>query len=149
MAAVILSPVIEELFLAEKGAGTWLNEQRVRVSGRTALDQMVFATEFPSGNKGDLPTHLKDIARIAPSVGGVRSLGAIGLDLAYTAAGRYDGIWARELKHWEMAAGLLLVQEAGGLCQAIVEHEDPMQTGTIIAANGEGHAKFSKLVRDK
>ena len=71
------------------------------------------------------------------------------LDLAYTAAGRYDGIWARELKHWEMAAGLLLVQEAGGLCQAIVEHEDPMQTGTIIAANGEGHAKFSRLVRDK
>ena len=104
---------------------------------------------LPSGNRGDLPTHLKDIARIAPSVGGVRSLGAIGLDLAYTAAGRYDGIWARELKHWEMAAGLLLVQEAGGLCQAIVEHEDPMQTGTIIAANGEGHAKFSKLVRDK
>jgi myo-inositol-1(or 4)-monophosphatase len=149
VASVILSPVIEELFLAEKGVGTWLNEQRVRVSGRTSLDQMIFATNLPSGNRGYLPTHLKDIARITPSVGGIRSLGAIGLDLAYTAAGRYDGIWAHELNYWEMAAGLLLIQEAGGICQSITEFEDPMNSGTIIAANGEGHAKFSKLVRNK
>ncbi|MDA9243343.1 inositol monophosphatase [Amylibacter sp.] len=148
VAAVALSPVIEEIFLAEKGAGTWLNEQRVRVSGRTSLDQMIFATQMPSGSKGDIATHLKDLARISPSVGGIRCLGAIGLDLAYTAAGRNDGIWCRDLTYWEMAAGLLLVQEAGGLCEAINLHGDPMKTGTLIAANGEGHAKFSKLVRD-
>ena len=62
--------------------------------------------------------------------------------------GRNDGIWCRDLTYWEMAAGLLLVQEAGGLCEAINLHGDPMKTGTLIAANGEGHAKFSKLVRD-
>lgn len=148
VASVLLTPVIEEIFLAEKGAGTWLNEQRIRVSGRTSLDQMVFATELPTGNRGDLPTHIQDLARIAPSVGGIRGIGAVGLDLAYTAAGRYDGYWNRGLEYWEMAAGLLLIQEAGGLAEAITLHKKPMETGTIIAANGEGHAKFSKLVRN-
>ena len=148
VAAIILSPVMEELFLAEKGAGTWLNEQRVRVSGRTALDQMVFATDMPGGTRGDLPTQIKDLARIAPSSGGIRGMGAVGLDMAYTAAGRYDGYWNRGLNYYEMAAGLLLIQEAGGLVEAIEQHKSAMETGTIIAANGEGHAKFAKLVRD-
>ncbi|GLQ33885.1 inositol monophosphatase [Amylibacter marinus] len=148
VAAVVLSPVIEELFLAEKGAGTWLNEARVRVSGRTSLEQMVLGTGMPAGTSGNLPMHLKDLARISPSAGGIRGLGAVGLDLAYTAAGRYDGYWNRGLKYWEMAAGLLLVKEAGGLVQSIEADANPMHTGTIIAANSEGHAKFAKLVRD-
>lgn len=148
VAAVVLSPVLEELFLAEKGAGTWLNEQRVRVSGRSALDQMVLGTTVPAGNSGKLPVHLKDMARIAPSVGGVRGMGAVGLDLAYTSAGRFDGYWNRDMKYWELAAGLLLIKEAGGLVQSIEEDQNPMETGTIVAANGEGHAKFAKLVRN-
>jgi len=72
VASIVLSPVLEELFLAEKGAGTWLNEQRLRVSGRTALDQMIFATGVPAGNSGNLATSIKDMARILPASGGVR-----------------------------------------------------------------------------
>jgi myo-inositol-1(or 4)-monophosphatase len=148
VAAIVLSPVLEELFLSEKGSGTWLNEERVRVSGRTGLDQMIFATDLPGSKRGDLPTQIKDIARVAPSSGGIRGLGAVGLDMAYTSSGRFDGYWNRGVKYWEMAAGLLLIQEAGGLVEAIELHGNPMETGTIIAANGEGHAKFSKLVRN-
>ena len=148
VASIILCPVIEELFLAEKGAGTWLNEQRIRVSGRTSLSQMVFATDLPGSTRGHLPTQIKDLARVSPSAAGIRGMGAVGLDMAYTSAGRYDGYWNRGMKYWELAAGLLLIQEAGGLVEAIELHKNPMETGTIIAANGEGHAKFAKLVRD-
>lgn len=148
VASIILSPVLEELFLAEKGSGTWLNEQRVRVSGRTGLDQMVFATDLPGSSRGVLATQIKDLARVAPSAGGIRGLGAVGLDMAYTSAGRFDGYWNRGLKYYEMAAGTLLITEAGGLVESIRPDMTAMESGTIIAANGEGHAKFAKLVRD-
>lgn len=107
VAAVIYDPIKDELFTAEKGEGAWVNDRRMRVSGRTEMIEMVFATGVPFGGRSDLPETLQDFARIMPMCAGVRRWGAASLDLAYLAAGRYDGFWERRLHPWDMAAGIL------------------------------------------
>src|SRR5690606_31728453 len=108
VAAVVLDSAKDELYWAEKGAGAWMNDSRIRVSGRRVMADSVFATGVPLGEKKTLPAMLKDLARLMPACAGVRRWGAASLDLAYVAAGRYDGYWERELGAWDMAAGLLL-----------------------------------------
>lgn len=148
VAAVVFNPAGEEMFIAEKGRGAWLNDGRLRVSGRKDMIEMVFATGLPFGGRADLPETLQDLARILPGCAGVRRWGAAALDLAYVAAGRYDGYWERHLNAWDIAAGLLLVREAGGLVDGIARNTDPMENGTVIAANGEVFDRFAKLVRN-
>jgi len=149
VAAVIFDPIKNELFTAEKGEGAWMNDRRLRVSDRRDMIEMLFATGLPFGGRSDLPETLQDLARILPRTAGVRRWGAAALDLAYVAAGRYDGFWERRLKAWDLAAGLLLVKEAGGLVEGFSPTENPIETGEIIAANEQVFSRFAKLVRNE
>lgn len=149
VAAVIFNPAGEELFAAEKGAGAWLNDRRLRVSGRRDMIEMIFSTGLPFGGRADLPDTLQDLARILPGCAGVRRWGAAALDLAYVAAGRYDGFWERKLNAWDIAAGILLVKEAGGFVESITKDGNPIVNGSIIASNDQVFDRFAKLVRNE
>lgn len=147
VAAVVLNPAGEELFVAEKGGGAWLNDQRIRVSGRRDMMEMVFATGLPFGGRADLPQTLQELARVLPSCAGVRRWGSAALDLSYVAAGRYDGFWERRLNIWDMAAGLLMVKEAGGLTTAMSEGANPLEDGSVIAATADVLNPLTKLIK--
>jgi len=149
VAAVIYDPLKDELFTAEKGEGAWLNDRRMRVSGRTEMIEMVFATGVPFGGRSDLPETLQDLARVMPGCAGVRRWGAASLDLAYVAAGRYDGFWERRLHPWDMAAGILLIKEAGGIVEGIDPNEGPLVSGDIITSNEPVFNRFAKLIRNE
>ena len=144
---VIYDPVKDELFYAEKGDGAWLNEKRLRVSGRTKMIESVFATGLPFAGRGDLPETLQDLARLLPTCAGVRRWGAASLDLAYVAAGRYDGFWERRLQTWDMAAGLIIVREAGGIVEPLRAGGDILAQGEVICAAEPIFEKFSKVIR--
>ncbi|HUF56795.1 MAG TPA: inositol monophosphatase family protein, partial [Thermohalobaculum sp.] len=124
-----------------------MNDRRMRVSGRRELTTMLFATGIPFGDKETLPATLRDLAKLMPRTAGVRRMGAAALDLAYVAAGRYDGFWERELEPWDIAAGLLLVREAGGLVGPLGSG-DPLESGSLVVANGEIFETFSKLLAE-
>ncbi len=134
VAGVIYDAAKDEMFTTEKGQGAWLNGMRLRVSGRKAMAEAVFATGIPFGAKRTLPLMLQDLASLMPVCAGVRRWGAASLDLAYVAAGRFDGYWEREISAWDMAAGLLLVREAGGFVSGLGDGK-PFDTGTVLAAN--------------
>jgi myo-inositol-1(or 4)-monophosphatase len=148
VSAVVFDPAKDEMFVAEKGQGAWMNESRIRVSGRRAMDEALFATGVPFGAKRTLPATMRDLARLMPMTAGVRRFGAAALDLAYVAAGRLDGYWERELGAWDMAAGLLLVREAGGFTEAVREGGDIFDSGSVIAANAELFAPLCKVLRE-
>ncbi len=148
VSSVVFDPVKDEIFTAEKGGGCWLNDTRLRVSARKTLIEMIFATGLPFGGRADLPDTLGDLARLLPVCAGVRRFGAAALDLAYVAAGRYDGFWERNLHPWDMAAGLLLVQEAGGLSEPLTKGGDIFRDGDIVSANGVIFETFAAILRD-
>ncbi|MCK8462985.1 inositol monophosphatase [Aliiroseovarius sp. S1339] len=148
VAGVIFDAAKDEMFIAEKGKGAWLNQSRLRVSGRSRLIESLFATGLPFAGRADLPDTLQDLARILPSCSGVRRFGAAALDLAYVAAGRYDGFWERRLNAWDLAAGLIIVREAGGLVAPIDPEGSILSDGELIASNEVIFDKFSSLVRD-
>ena len=135
VAGVVYDPTKDEMFVAEKGSGAYLNDRRLRVSGRRDLIETIFATGVPFGGSPELPRSLREIAALAPQTAGIRRWGAAALDLAYVAAGRLDGYWERRLKPWDMAAGLLLVRESGGFVSAIEADGDPLADGNLVAAN--------------
>lgn len=148
VSAVVYDPAKDEMFWAEKGAGAWLNDsRRIRVSGRRQMIEAVFATGIPFAAKKTLPATLQDLARVMPACAGVRRWGAASLDLAYVAAGRYEGYWERELQPWDIAAGLLLVKEAGGMVGPVREGEDILGKGAVIAANEALFEPFCKTLR--
>ncbi|RMD48056.1 MAG: inositol monophosphatase [Alphaproteobacteria bacterium] len=147
VAAVVLDPAKGELFWAEEGAGAFMNDQRLRVSGRKRMIESIFATGLPFGGRADLPDTLRDLARLLPATAGVRRWGSAALDLAYVAAGRYEGFWERGLHPWDMAAGLLLVREAGGLVEPIREGGDILEDGEVIAANPDIFERFAAVIR--
>ena len=148
VSGVIYDAAKDELFWAEKGAGAWMNDRRLRVSGRRVMQEAVFATGVPFGAKKTLPAMLGDLARLMPGCAGVRRWGAAALDLAYVAAGRYDGYWERELQAWDIAAGLILVREAGGMLAPVREGGDILADGAVIAANDPLFAPLCKIIRN-
>lgn len=147
VAGVIYDPVKDEMFYAEKGGGAWLNESRLRVSSRHRMIESVFATGLPFGGRSDLPETLQDLARIMPTCAGVRRFGAAALDLAYVAAGRYDGFWERALHSWDIAAGIVIVREAGGIVEPLEAGGDIMEDGALICANEPIFETFAKVIR--
>ncbi|AJE45995.1 inositol monophosphatase family protein [Celeribacter indicus] len=147
VSGVVFDPAKGELFWAEKGAGAWMNDGRIRVSGRTKMIEAVFATGLPFGGRGDLPETLRDLARLLPATAGVRRWGSAALDLAYVAAGRYDGYWERRLNAWDMAAGLLIVREAGGFVEGIRPEENPLEAGEIVCGNEALFERFAGIIR--
>ena len=148
VAGVVFDPAKDEMFYAEKGSGAWLNDsKRMRVSGRTRMIEAIFATGVPFAAKHTLPATLKDLAKLMPECAGVRRYGSAALDLAYVAAGRYDGYWERELKIWDIAAGLLIASEAGALVQGVRETQNPLEDGTVLCANGALFDHFAGIIR--
>ncbi len=148
VAGVVFDAAKDEMFYAEKGAGAWMNDsKRLRVSGRHKMIEAIFATGIPFAAKRTLPATLQDLARLMPVCAGVRRWGSAALDLAYVAAGRYDGFWERELQPWDLAAGLLLVTEAGGLVGPIRDGHNPVEHGDIVAANSNIFNSFAEIVR--
>jgi myo-inositol-1(or 4)-monophosphatase len=146
VAAVTYNPVSNEMFWAEKGKGCYLNDKRLRVAARTRLDECVMATGIPYLGHGQHGRFLKELHQVGQRVAGVRRFGSAALDLAYVAAGRFDGFWERDLKSWDIAAGLLLVTEAGGKVTDADGGEDMLTNGSICAGNLEIHPLlFDKL----
>jgi myo-inositol-1(or 4)-monophosphatase len=147
VAGVVFDPAKDEMFFAEKGAGAWMNETRLRVSGRARMIESVFATGIPFGGRADLPETLHDLARIAPVCAGVRRWGAAALDFAYVAAGRYEGFWERGLNPWDMAGGIVIVREAGGLVEPLQAGGNIFDDRAVICANGAMFDSFAKVIR--
>jgi myo-inositol-1(or 4)-monophosphatase len=149
VAAVIFDAAKDEMFVAEKGAGAWMNDMRIRVSGRSRMSDCVFATGIPWGAKRTLPASVQDLARLMPQCAGMRRWGTASLDLAYVAAGRFDGYWEREVQPYDIAAGILVVREAGGLVEPLRDAGTIFETGAIIAGNGEIFGKFAGTIRSR
>lgn len=146
VAGVVFNPMTNELFVAERGCGAWLNDSRIRVSARRDTETMLFATTFAAaawlgrGQTAETPS------RHFPVNAGIRGWGSASLNLAYVAAGRFDGYWESGIQAWDMAAGLLLVREAGGIVSAVQAGRSPIEDGSIIAASGYAFDQFSELV---
>ncbi|MBF0167072.1 MAG: inositol monophosphatase [Alphaproteobacteria bacterium] len=146
LAGIVYNPVTDEEFWAEKGMGAWLNERRLRVSARKKLEESLFATGLPFKGKPDHDKTLSQVGRVMAVSAGVRRMGSASLDLAYVAAGRFDGFWEENIKPWDMAAGLLLVKEAGGTLTDMTGNHAMMERGDVIASNGQLHNDLRKLV---
>ncbi len=147
VAAVTYNPVTNELFWAEKGKGAFVNDRRLRVAARTKMEESVLATGIPFMGHGQHATFLKELHQISQRVAGVRRYGAAALDLAWVAAGRFDGYWERDLHAWDLAAGLLLVTEAGGKVTDAEGHDDALAAGSICAGNLEIHPQIIERLR--
>jgi myo-inositol-1(or 4)-monophosphatase len=148
VAGVVFDPAKDEMFFSEKGQGAWMNQTRLRVSGRNKMIESLFATGLPFGGRSDLPETIHDLSRIMPTCSGVRRFGAAALDMTYVAAGRYDGYWERGLHAWDIAAGILIVREAGGFVEALDGGNDIFETGTLICSNERIFEQFTKVIRN-
>jgi len=147
LAGVVYDPVKEELFYAEKGQGAFHNDRRMRVSGRERLPECLFATGAPFMGVGDRDVWLAEANAVMAQSAGIRRWGAAALDLAYVAAGRYEGFWERGLSPWDTAAGILLVTESGGYVSQIDGKTFRLDSPSILAGNDMGHRELRKLLK--
>ncbi|OGO94337.1 MAG: inositol monophosphatase [Coxiella sp. RIFCSPHIGHO2_12_FULL_42_15] len=136
---VVYDPIKDELFTAERGKGAQLNNRRIRVSNCLKMENALLGTGFPCRNTEKLPYYLKTFATLFPNSAGVRRMGAASLDLAYLAAGRLDAFWEMDLSIWDIAAGALLVVEAGGMVSDFQGEEKYLENGHIVAASPKLH----------
>jgi myo-inositol-1(or 4)-monophosphatase len=148
-AGLIYNPVNDEMYWAEKGTGAFMNERRLRVSARRELSDAVFATGIPFAavSASRRAAFNRTLSALMPQVAGIRRFGAAALDLAWVAAGRFDGYWELGIKPWDMAAGLVIVREAGGFVSDVAGG-NPLETGNIVAGNQHLHAKLAAIVAD-
>ncbi len=147
VAGLILEPTRDELFWAEKGTGAYLNGHRLRVSGRARLGDAILATGIPFRGRPGHEIFIEEMQQVMPLVAGIRRFGAAALDLAYVAAGRFDGFWERGLSPWDMAAGAVLVREAGGLVSQIDGGERFLEKGDIVATNTTLYSDIRAVLR--
>ena len=147
MAGLIYAPTVDEMYWAEKGGGAFLNERRMRVSARRDMTEAVFATGIPfrAVSVARRNAFSRTMVGLMPRVAGIRRFGAAALDLAWVAAGRYDGYWELGIQPWDMAAGLLMVREAGGYATSTGD-EDPRDSGNVVAANTHLHPVLREAV---
>lgn len=143
---LVYQPLTDESFWAEKGRGAWLQDQRLRVSSRRNLDEALIATGIPFKGHGDMGQWARIFGAVAPEVAGIRRFGSAALDLAWVAAGRYDGFWEAGLKDWDVAAGILLVREAGGFVTDFRGGDRTRERNEYLAANDAIHSRLHKLV---
>ena len=136
-AAIIYSPITDEMFTAERGKGSFLNDKRIRVATRKKLSESILITGIPHLGRGNKELFLKEMDMIIPEVAGIRRSGSAALDLAWIAAGRYDIFWERGLSIWDIAAGVLLVREAGGFAKGIDGSDKDLWDGNIISGNDD------------
>jgi myo-inositol-1(or 4)-monophosphatase len=146
IAALVYQPITDESFWAEKNRGAWLQDRRLRVSARRYFDESLIATGIPFSGAGDPDQWKRIYSALAPQVAGIRRFGAASLDLAWVAAGRYEGFWEAGLKPWDTAAGCLLVREAGGFVTDWRGRSQPVCDETVLAGNDALHSKLHKLL---
>ena len=133
---IIYDPIKDEMFTAEKGNGSYLNNQRIRVSSRSKLKDCLIATGGPRRNQKERDLALKEYDKFSSSVDiPVRKMGSASLDMAYVAAGRFDGMWQRNLNYWDIAAGIILIKEAGGFVTDFNGNDAYIEKKTILATN--------------
>jgi len=143
---LVYQPLTDESFWAEKGRGAWHNERRLRVSSRRDLADALVATGIPYKAHGDLARFDRILDAVSPEVAGIRRFGSAALDLAWVAAGRFDGFWEEDLQQWDIAAGILLVREAGGFVTDFKGSDRGLAQGQVLAANDQLHSKLHKLL---
>src|SRR4051812_13631209 len=143
---LVYQPLTDDSYWAEKGRGAWLNERRLRVSARRDLSESVIATGIPYKAHGDLARFDKILGAVSPEVAGIRRFGSAALDLAWVAAGRFDGFWEEDLQLWDIAAGIVLVREAGGYVTDFRGGEAGVANGQVLAGNDQLHNRLHKLV---
>jgi myo-inositol-1(or 4)-monophosphatase len=147
VSALVFNPVTDELYVAEKGHGAYLNDKRLRVAQRKNLSESLIASGAPFMGKQGRNEFLAELNAILASTAGMRRFGAASLDLASVAAGRFDGFWERDLRAWDVAAGTLLVREAGGMVSDLSGHDRMLEGGDILAANEHLHRPLLDLLR--
>ncbi|MCB1949920.1 inositol monophosphatase family protein [Nitrosomonas sp.] len=145
--AVVYNPSNNELFTASRGGGAYLNNQRLRVSKRSRLEDCLIGTGIPFRDLTHLEAYLKIFKDIIPRVAGIRRPGSASLDLSSVAAGRYDGFWEIGLAPWDMAAGCLLIQEAGGLVGDLEGNDSYLESGQILAGNPKVFAQLLQIIQ--
>jgi myo-inositol-1(or 4)-monophosphatase len=143
---LIYQPVTDESYWAEKNRGAWRHDQRLRVSARRDLADCLIATGIPFMGHGNMAEWTRIFGAVAPSVAGLRRFGAASLDLAHVASGRYDGFWESGLQPWDVAAGILMVREAGGFVSDFRGGDQMIDRKEVIAGNDATHSKLHKLV---
>ncbi|MGH6828384.1 MAG: inositol monophosphatase family protein [Rhizomicrobium sp.] len=147
VSGVIYNPVTDDLFTAEKGHGAYLNNKRLRVAARNRLGSAVIATGLPfMGKEGHERAGL-EVAAVMSTTAGIRRFGAASLDLAYVAAGRFDGFWEHGLKPWDVAAGIVMVKEAGGVVSDMEGRDGMLRNGQMLSANEQLHPQLLKLLK--
>ena len=146
IAGLVYQPITDESFWAEKSRGAWLQDRRLRVSARRYLDESLIATGIPFAGAGDPVEWTRIYHALAPEVAGIRRFGAAALDLAWVAAGRYEGFWESNLKPWDTAAGCLLVREAGGFVTDWRGISQPICDTQVLAGNDALHSKLHKVI---
>src|SRR5215207_4164108 len=147
IAGVIYNPANEELYIAERGKGAFLNDQRLRVAGRRKLNECVIACGLPHIGRGDHELSRQEMTQIQDKVAGLRRFGAASLDMAFVASGRLDGYWERNLQPWDIAAGQIMVRESGGLISGMDGHDEALKTGDVVCGNEFVHAELVKILK--
>jgi len=137
VAGVTYNPVTDELFSAEKGQGAFLNNRRLRVANRTDIHDALVSCPLPHRGRGEHVLSRAEIGAMQAKVIGLRHLGSATLEIAYVAAGRLDGMWQRNLAAWDLAAGIIMMREAGGFVSDCDSDKNPLETGHIVAANAD------------
>lgn len=147
VAGIVYNPAMDELYTAERGGGAFMNDRRLRVAGRTKLIDTVIGCGVPHLGRGQHGNFLVELRNVMAEVSGVRRLGSASLDLAYVAAGRMDGFWETGLSAWDVAAGILLIREAGGFISDFAGGQNMLDGGSIVAGNEIIQRALLKVVR--
>jgi myo-inositol-1(or 4)-monophosphatase len=147
VAGLVYNPANEDLFIAEHGKGAFHNDRRLRVAARTKMNEAVVACGLPHYPRGDLVLARREIAAAQEHFAGLRRYGAAALDLAWLAAGRFDAYWERDLSPWDLAAGIILVREAGGFASDMDGRDDILTKGQVVAGNDTMHRELLKLLK--
>ena len=149
VSAIVFNPVTDEMYVAEKSHGAYLNDRRLRVAARQNLSDILVASGAPFLGKDGREVFLKELEGVISSTAGMRRFGSASLDLAWTASGRFDAFWERNLKPWDIAAGILIVREAGGVVSDLDGRDCMMDCGHILAANDSLHRHLLALLNGK
>jgi myo-inositol-1(or 4)-monophosphatase len=147
-AGVVYEPINDQMFWAERGNGAWLNDRRMRVSGRTQMNESIIATGIPFLGKQYHNRFLKQMEAVMAVSAGIRRFGSAALDLAYVAAGRFDGFWETDLKPWDIAAGIIMIREAGGMISELDGRDQMLNTGSIIATNPSLYQDLMQIIKN-
>lgn len=147
VAGVIYNPAMDELYTAERGGGAFMNDRRLRVAGRSKLTDCVIGTGIPHLGRGHHGNYLVELRNVMGEAAGVRRFGSAALDLAYVAAGRLDGFWEDSLSAWDMAAGVLMIREAGGFVTDKEGGNSMLDSGAIVAGNETIHRALVKTLK--